>query len=254
MRDIKQEILGKLAEIEAKEKVKVLYAVESGSRAWGVESPDSDYDVRFVYVRPKEDYLRLDERRDVIEWQLDEVLDINGWDLKKTLIQFHKGNATLFEWANSPVVYKSTEEWNEIYESCKQYFSEKAALHHYYGTANSTYKQYLQEDTVKYKKYIYALRPLLACKYIETNHTIPPVRFDELLRQSLPKELSEEIERMLTIKATSDEKDKNPKMPVIQQFIETEIERYGQLSKEMPDDRTPDWEALDRAFLTILEK
>lgn len=254
MRDIKQEILGKLAEIEAKEKVKVLYAVESGSRAWGVESPDSDYDVRFVYVRPKEDYLRLAKRRDVIEWQLDDVLDINGWDLKKTLIQFHKGNATLFEWANSPVVYKSTEEWNEIYESCKQYFSEKAALHHYYGTANSTYKQYLQEDTVKYKKYIYALRPLLACKYIETNHTIPPVRFDELLRQSLPKELSEEIERMLTIKATSDEKDKNPKMPVIQQFIEAEIERYGQLSKEMPDDRTPDWEALDRAFLTILEK
>lgn len=254
MRDIKQEILGKLAEIEAKEKVKVLYAVESGSRAWGVESPDSDYDVRFVYVRPKEDYLRLAKRRDVIEWQLDDVLDINGWDLKKTLIQFHKGNATLFEWANSPVVYKSTEEWNEIYEHCKQYFSEKAALYHYYGTANSTYKQYLQEDTVKYKKYIYALRPLLACKYIETNHTIPPVRFDELLRQSLPKELSEEIERMLTIKATSDEKDKNPKMPVIQQFIEAEIERYGQLSKEMPDDRTPDWEALDRAFLTILEK
>lgn len=253
MRDIKQEISDKLAEIEAKENVKVLYAVESGSRAWGVESPDSDYDVRFVYVRPKEDYLRLDERRDVIEWQLDEVLDINGWDLKKTLIQFHKGNATLFEWANSPVVYKSTEEWNEIYESCKQYFSEKAALYHYYGTANSTYKQYLQEDTIKYKKYIYALRPLLACKYIETNHTIPPVRFDELLRQSLPKELSEEIERMLIIKAKSDEKDKNPKMLVIQQFIEAEIERYGQLSKEMPDDRTPDWEALDRAFLTILE-
>lgn len=59
---------------------------------------------------------------------------------------------------------------------------------------------------------------------------------------------------MLTIKAKSDEKDKNPKMPVIQQFIEAEIERYGQLSKEMPDDRAPDWEALDRAFLTILEK
>lgn len=252
MRDMKKEILDKLAEIEEKENVKVLHAVESGSRAWGVESPDSDYDVRFIFVRPKEDYLRLSEKRDVIEWQLDEVLDINGWDLKKTLIQFHKGNATLFEWANSPVVYKTTDEWKAIYESSKQYFSEKAALYHYYGTANSTYKQYLQEEKVKYKKYIYALRPLFACKYIETNHTIPPVRFDALLHQSLPKELSEEIEQMLTIKAKSNEKDQNPKMLVIHQYIETEIARYGQLSKEMPDDRTLDWEALDRAFLSIL--
>lgn len=254
MRDMKKEILDKLAEIEEKENVKVLHAVESGSRAWGVESSDSDYDVRFIFVRPKEDYLRLSEKRDVIEWQLDEVLDINGWDLKKTLIQFHKGNATLFEWANSPVVYKTTDEWKAIYESSKQYFSEKAALYHYYGTANSTYKQYLQEDKVKYKKYIYALRPLFACKYIETNHTIPPVRFEALFHQSLPKELSEEIEQILTIKAKSNEKDQNPKMPVIHRYIETEIERYGQLSKEMPDDRTLDWEALDRAFLSILGK
>lgn len=80
MRDIKKEILEKLDAIEAKENVKILYAVESGSRAWGVESPDSDYDVRFIYMRPKEDYLRLDEIKDVIEWQLDDVMDINGWD------------------------------------------------------------------------------------------------------------------------------------------------------------------------------
>ena len=132
MRDIKEEIADKLAEIEEKEKVQILYAVESGSRAWGVASPDSDYDVRFIYVRKKEDYLSVQEKRDVIEWQLDDVLDINGWDLKKTLVQFHKGNATLFEWANSPIIYKITDEWKAVYEGCKQYFSEKTALHHYY--------------------------------------------------------------------------------------------------------------------------
>lgn len=114
--DIKKQILDKLEEIETRENVRVLYAVESGSRAWGVESPDSDYDVRFIYLRPKDDYLRLDEIRDIIEWQLDDILDINGWDIKKTLIQFHKGNATLFEWANSPVVYKTTALWQGIYE------------------------------------------------------------------------------------------------------------------------------------------
>ncbi len=85
MRDIITEINEKLDEIERTEGVRVLHAVESGSRAWGFASLDSDYDVRFVYVRPKEDYLRLDEPRDVIEWQLDEVLDINGWDLIKAV-------------------------------------------------------------------------------------------------------------------------------------------------------------------------
>lgn len=253
MRDIRKEIEEKLCEIEQKENVRVLYAVESGSRAWGVESPDSDYDVRFIYVRHKDDYLSLQEKKDVIEWQLDEVLDINGWDLKKTLLQFHKGNATLFEWANSPIVYKTTDEWKEIYETSKKYFLEKVALYHYYGTAKSTFNQYLQEDKVKYKKYIYALRPLLACKFIEDNHSIPPVRFEDLLKQRLSAELLTEIEEMLEIKAKSDEKALNPKLPVIQRYIEEEIARYGQISKDMADDRKEEWEALDSVFLKVVE-
>ena len=76
-------IVSKLQEMEEKENIRILLAVESGSRAWGFASPDSDYDVRFIYVRKKEDYLRLDERRDVVEGQLDDVFDINGWDVKK---------------------------------------------------------------------------------------------------------------------------------------------------------------------------
>ena len=250
---IRNEILDKLSEIEEKENVRIIYAVESGSRAWGVESPDSDYDVRFIYIRNKEDYLKLQEMRDVIEWQLDNVLDINGWDLKKTLIQFHKGNATLFEWANSPIVYKKSDEWQVVYEGAKKYFSKKIALYHYYGTANNTFKQYLQDDVVRYKKYIYALRPLLACKYIEDNHSIPPVRFDELLMQKLPEDLSDEIDKMLDIKSRSDEKDLNPQLPVIKSYIEKEINRYEQLIKTMDDDRTADWETLNKLFLEILE-
>lgn len=254
MRDIKKEILKKLEEIEQQEKVKVLYAVESGSRAWGVESPDSDYDVRFVYVRTIEDYLSLQEKRDVIEWQLDEVLDINGWDLRKTLIQFRKGNATLFEWANSPVVYKSTDAWEQISEVGKKYFAKKTALNHYYGTANSTFCRFLQGEAVKYKKYIYALRPLLACKYIEQYENIPPVKFEDLLKQSLPKELMDEIQIMLTIKANSDEKDLNPGISVIHNYIQEELRRYEQISKEMKDDRLGDWSALNQVFLQVLEK
>lgn len=250
--DVKRDILDKLAEIEKTEHVKVLYAVESGSRAWGVESPDSDYDVRFIYVRPQADYLCVREKRDVIEWQLDEVLDINGWDLKKTLVQFHKGNATLFEWANSPVVYKTTDLWERIYDACRQYFSEKAALYHYYGTAKSTFLQYLRGESVRYKKYIYALRPLLACIFIEDRHCVPPVSFRDLLCQELPDELAAEIDRMLQVKAKGDESDLNPQLPVIRKYIEDEIDRYERLSREMPDDRTPDWERLDQIFLWSL--
>lgn len=83
MMTIRKEIEEKLREIERNEKVRIIRAVESGSRAWGFASPDSDYDVRFIYVRQQADYLILNEKRDVIEWQLDETLDINGWDIKK---------------------------------------------------------------------------------------------------------------------------------------------------------------------------
>ena len=123
--EIKELILDELKKIEKQHGVRILHAVESGSRAWGFASPDSDYDVRFVYVRPAADYIRLDETQDVIEWKLDETLDINGWDLKKALRQFARGNPTLFEWSFSPVVYLTTPDWKKVSETAKAYFSEK---------------------------------------------------------------------------------------------------------------------------------
>ena len=114
-----------LKEIEEKENVKIIYCVESGSRAWGFASPDSDYDVRFIYVRNKEDYLKLNKNRDVIEWRLDDVLDINGWDIQKALRLLYKSNPTLFEWSMSPIVYKTTPQWEKISGIVSQYFFEK---------------------------------------------------------------------------------------------------------------------------------
>lgn len=254
MRDIVSEIKEKLDEIEKKEGVRILHAVESGSRAWGFASPDSDYDVRFVYVRPKEDYIRLDEPRDVIEWQLDEVLDINGWDLKKALRQFAKGNATLFEWSGSPIVYRTTKEWEKIREVSKHYFSEKSAIYHYYGTANTTFKEYLQEDRVRYKKYFYALRPLLAAQYIERYHTAPPVLFDELLTLDIASELRAGIEELLEIKKITTEKEENPQMPVIRSFIETEVARQKEIADNLPDDHNKDWSALNCLLIEIIER
>lgn len=253
MRDIEHEIRQKLQDIEAAEQVTILYAVESGSRAWGFASPDSDYDVRFIYVRPMEQYLMLNEARDVIEWQLDDVLDINGWDLKKALKQFHRSNATLFEWSNSPIVYKTTALWEQVYETAEAYFSVKAAAYHYYGTANSTYHQYLQEDIVNYKKYFYALRPLLAGQYIRRHECPPPVLFSDLLTADLPDRLHRGIDELLEIKQRSDEHAAGEQMPVIQDFIRTEIDRQKAYLKTVPDDRTGDWSHLNEIFRFCLE-
>lgn len=253
MRNIEKEISEKLDRIEEKDGFRILHAVESGSRAWGFASPDSDYDVRFVYVRPKEDYLLLNEPRDVIEWQLDEVLDINGWDLKKALRQFARGNATLFEWSGSPIVYRTTKAWEKIREVSKQYFSEKAAVYHYYGTANSTLQGYLLGETVRYKKYFYALRPLLAAQFIEKYHMAPPVLFDELLKLDMPQELKIAVGELLERKKKTTEGEENIHIPVIRTFIEFETARQKKIADSLPDDHNKDWAALNEIFREVID-
>lgn len=122
---MRETILYKLNELEKKENVRILLAVESGSRAWGFASPDSDYDVRFIYVRPKAEYLRLEKTRDVIELPIEGALDINGWDLDKTLRLLHGSNPTLFEWFSSPIVYRETPFAEEFRAVMQKYFCSK---------------------------------------------------------------------------------------------------------------------------------
>lgn len=95
-------IIEKLQQIEKQENVRILHAVESGSRAWGFESPDSDFDVRFIYVRPRDYYLKLEQTRDVLEFPINDLLDVNGWDLQKALRLLHRSNPSVFEWFKSP--------------------------------------------------------------------------------------------------------------------------------------------------------
>ena len=243
----------KIREMEEKENIKILHAVESGSRAWGFASPDSDYDVRFIYVRERDFYLSLQERKDFLDWELNEVLDINGWDLKKTLQHFHKSNATLFEWANSPVVYYTTDEWRELYENtARQYFSAKSALYHYYGTANKNYHEHLLEDMVKYKKYFYVLRPILACKWIEQRKCPPPVLFDALVHSVLEEDMKPLVAELLEKKVRMSESDRAPRIDMLNQYIERNLEYFKTLAGEMPDDRKPEWEPLELKFRELL--
>ncbi|URZ00354.1 nucleotidyltransferase domain-containing protein [Clostridium felsineum] len=239
----------KLDEIEKQENVKILHAVEFGSRAWGFASPDSDYDVRFIYVRPKEYYLKLEDTKDIIDWELDETLDINGWDLNKALKLFHKSNATLFEWANSPVVYRTTDQWKEIYCRAEKYFSKKASMYHYYGTAKSNFHKYLEEDYVKYKKYFYVIRPLLASKWIEEKSCPPPVLFSTLMDSMLQGEMKELVDELVIVKKTMKESDKGRHIDKLNEYIENQLSYYKNIINTYEDDRKVKWDELNEIFM-----
>lgn len=197
---VKALIVNKLNEIGQKEHVKILLAVESGSRAWGFASPDSDYDVRFIYVRPEKEYLKLNSARDVIEEPIHDMLDINGWDLQKALKLLYKSNPTLFEWCYSPIIYKETEFADNLRSVMKNYFSVKRSLYHYISMAEGNYRGYLKGETVRAKKYFYVLRPLLACRWILDKKTPPPVQFSKLVKEELPLELVKEVDKLLELK------------------------------------------------------
>ena len=248
-----EELVGrKLKEIEERENIRVLHAAESGSRAWGIASPDSDYDVRFVYVRPMDFYLKLQDKKDFIDWELNQVLDINGWDITKALQHFYKSNATLYEWGNSPVIYKTTPQWEKIMKLAEEYFSSKSVMYHYYGTARKNYEAYLMEDMVKYKKYFYVLRPILACKWIEKKKCPPPVLFQTLAEEILEKEMKPAVDRLVEAKLQMTESEKRGKIQELNDYIQEKLEYYQALLSEMPEDRNKDWEPLNRSFRELL--
>ena len=250
---IVQEIIpAKLKEIEARENIRVIHCVESGSRAWGFASPDSDYDVRFIYVRPIEYYLRLDKTRDVIEWQLDDTLDINGWDLQKALRLLHSSNPTLFEWNNSPIVYKTTPEWAEISAIIGHFFQKKAGLYHYLSTAKKNYREYLKGDMVKPKKYFYVLRPILACRWILEKQTPPPMLFSELADACLDEDLVPAVSDLLRLKMETPEMGLGPRMDVINDYLDASIDEVDQLIQTLPGDERITWDELNHIFMDIL--
>ncbi|MBQ3009954.1 MAG: nucleotidyltransferase domain-containing protein [Oscillospiraceae bacterium] len=242
-------IPAKLQEIQQKENVRILHCVESGSRAWGFASPDSDYDVRFIYVRPLKYYLRLEKTRDVIEWQLDDTLDINGWDLQKALRLLHSSNPTLFEWNSAPIVYHTTEEWTSLSPIIDKAFRKKVGLHHYLSTAKKNYKEYLTEDSVKLKKYFYVLRPILACRWILEKQTVPPVLFSELCNACLDEHMVPIVSNLVRIKKETPEIGYGPRIDVLNEYLEQSIDEINEILNTLPDDSPVSWEELNGLFL-----
>lgn len=250
---MKQEICHQIAAIEQTHGIRVLYACESGSRAWGFASPDSDFDVRFIYLQPRENYLSIREKRDVIELPVNEVLDVNGWDIRKALQLFLKSNAPLYEWLQSPIVYKEHSDFAaELRGLMSKYFSHRAGCHHYLSMARNTFENDLQGEQVKLKKYFYALRPALACRWILKNQTVPPMEFGHLRTLITDISWQQAVDDLLNRKKAAGEKELIEPIPELQEWIATTIAEC----KEEADALTAitrDTEQLDQIFRSSIE-
>lgn len=250
--DITATILERLAAIEQTEAVRILYACESGSRAWGFASPDSDYDVRFIYVRPRDGYLSIDleHRRDVIERPIEDVLDINGWDLRKALQLMHKSNPPLFEWLHSPLVYRAQPEFREaMLALTPAYYSPLGCAWHYLHMARGNFREYLQGESVRLKKYLYVLRPLLAVRWLESGRGVMPMPFRDLVETLIPPgELRDAIEHLLRLKQSGEELAWGPRIPALSDWIKAELARWAEGPSALALAAKPGTEPLNTLF------
>ena len=205
---MKKHIETTLKIIAAEQGIKLLYACESGSRAWGFPSPDSDWDVRFIYSHPLDWYLSLQSQKDTINKMLPLELDLSGWELKKALRLFAGSNLALFEWVESPEVYFNDSDFHQRLKALiPLYFNPCKAMHHYLAMARNNIETHLQSNEVQIKKFFYILRPLLACEWIANFKTMPPTEFAQLLAHStlLTSELRDQVNGLLKEKENAAE-------------------------------------------------
>jgi predicted nucleotidyltransferase len=253
---VKEKIIAKIKGIEEEYNVKICLAVESGSRAWGFPSKDSDYDVRFIYVHKKDWYLSIDQKRDVIELPINNLLDINGWELQKALRLFKKSNPALMEWLHSGIVYYQAFSLMDKMKAIQnKVFLPQAALFHYLNMAKGNFRDYLPSEEMKIKKYFYVLRPILACLWIEKYNAVPPTQFQVLLEELLEDgPLKQEIQKLLDRKISGEELNLESKVKIINAFLEKEIirlEEYSKTLKVSKEDITP---LLDELFREVLDE
>jgi len=251
---VSQKIQDELDRIEKKENIKIIFACESGSRAWGFASKNSDYDVRFIYVRKTPWYLSIRNKRDVIEKPISEMLDISGWDIAKALALLGKSNPPLLEWLQSPIVYREAVSIIfKIRELVPEYYSPKSCIYHYLHMAQGNFREYLRRDVVWVKKYFYVLRPVLACLWIKSGYGIVPIEFDILVDRVVKnKKLKKAVKELQAKKKAGNELDKGERIPVISEFLENEIQRMSADNESSAI--TKDVETLDRVFVEILKE
>ena len=237
---VRDEVETRLRKIEEREDVRFLLAVESGSRAWGFPSPDSDFDVRFIYVRKRDWYLSISPGRDVIETPLNDLIDLNGWDIRKALGLMLRSNVIVSEWIESPIRYRTDHpQVGILRELADQLFDPVGAMQHYAALGLGQADRWLSgEDAVPVKKYFYALRPALALRAIRLSDADrPPMNLQQLISVcDLPTDLTEAISELVALKALTNEKSNGRRFPLLDEFIAAELTRDSPKRKAAQND------------------
>lgn len=241
---MQQRILQAIHNLEQEHQVKVLLSAESGSRAWGFASPDSDYDVRFIYVHQPQWYFNIKPQADTIDVMLDDhLLDLSGWELRKALGLMMKTNPAMSDWLESPIVYYADEDFlAQMRLLNAAFYSPKAGIGHFLSLAHNHLKRYLQVDGEGYtlKRVLYYLRALLCCRWLEKNETHPPVLFTDLVEATVPEQhIKDIISDMLVKKSASREHNKDAVDSVLTDYAFTIFTHYQQLLPHYQPRRQP---------------
>lgn len=247
-----EKIQTSLDSIEQDYQVKIILACESGSRAWGFPSMDSDYDVRFIYAQQRDRYLSIVDRKDVIEMPPDEILDINGWDLKKALQLLKKSNSPLLEWLVSPIRYR---EWtwalDPIVALSQRAFLPETVCHHYLAMAKRMVAGINETQQVRLKQYMYAVRAVLCCQWVIKYRSFPPMEIDRLLSGlPLQSEIRQRIQTWIASKKNRTEAYSIERSKTVDRFLD---EKLKDLPPDIPGNPAKiNTDAFDRVFRTIL--
>lgn len=249
------EIDKRLSGISSRENVRILFACESGSRAWGFPSVNSDYDVRFLYLRKPDWYLSIEQRSDVIELPIADDYDINGWDLKKALVLFRKSNPPLLEWLGSSIVYSEDSSFTRALRDLQPtYYSPRSCLHHYLHMAKNNFREFLQGQEVVRKKYLYVLRPIVAIRWIEMDLGMVPTRFQTLVDKVVESPaVRSAIHDLLVAKIQGKEMDRGPRIPTLSRFLEQELTRLERLP-EVDTSMQSSWVPLNELFRNTVRR
>ncbi|MFA8300206.1 MAG: DNA polymerase beta superfamily protein [Hyphomicrobiales bacterium] len=197
-----------LNKLEQEYNIEILLAVETGSRAWGFPSPDSDYDIRMIYKHPVDWYISIDDPKDTIELMLDNnEIDITGWDVRKSLQLLRISNAALLERIQSNIIYKVNESFlSDLKVLSLDYYSRISTIHHYISMAKKCFEDVSNTEKYKLKRFFYGLRAALNCMYILNNADIPPISFPEVVNcLNISNECKSRIFELIQLKSTINE-------------------------------------------------
>lgn len=243
----------KIADIEQKFSVKVILAVESGCRAWGFPSLNSDYDVKFIYVNKPDWYISIDQKQETIELPISNYIDMNGWDILKSFKLLSRYDPSLQEWISSPIVYKSSQdEVDTIKRLAKTSFMPESSFNHYLSMAKTKLEYIVDKENIRIKNYMYAIRAIFCCQYILAYTSQPPMKISQLLKHLDSEPLKNEIAKLIDIKFENPEKFEIPRVPLIEAFLSEKLSSLSNNTISNP--KKTDTHIYDNTLIDIIKQ